>query len=305
VHAEAMPFAIMKNHLNGKFLQSASTLRRIIQKNVGAAGLADDLSDISLQALNHVSVVLVVLSDCKDSRGRAEPCLILNKRSTKVRQAGDLCYPGGGLSWRMDRLLGRLLNLPLSPLKRWSEWPRWSARNRARGRMLSILLAAGLREAWEEMRLNPLRLSFLGVLPKQHLVMFKRVIYPMVGWVPVQALKPNWEVDRIVKIPLRKLLDPTHYGRFRPMVTSTDGKGRTHQLRLEDFPCFIHEDELGRELLWGATYRITQNFLERVFDFQAPPTERLPLAHRHLDGAYLNGSRWNPQAAKRDDDADW
>jgi hypothetical protein len=294
----------MNSRLNERLLVDPRALRARIQEKVGAAGLHDGLADLSPRELKRDSVVLFVLSDCPAGQGSAEPCLILNKRSPRVRQGGDLCCPGGGLSWGTDRLLAPLLRLPGSPLRRWSQWSRWRGQNSRRGRALAVLLAAGLREAWEEMRLNPLGVSFLGVLPEQHLVMFDRVIYPLVGWAPAQRLKPNWEVARIVTIPLRKLLDPGHYGRFRPMVTPADDD-HARQLRIDDFPCFIHQDAHGREMLWGATYRITQSFLERVFDFSPPAMDNLPLAHRHLDGAYLNGSRWNARAARSKGPTDW
>jgi len=36
-------------------------------------------------------------------------CLILNKRSARVRQAGDLCCPGGRVNPRFDFYAARLL----------------------------------------------------------------------------------------------------------------------------------------------------------------------------------------------------
>lgn len=294
----------MDSGLQENLLTDPCVLRKRIQDAVGDAGLPDTLSDLNPQKLRHDSVVLFVLTDCRHSRRGSEPCLILNKRSAEVRQAGDLCCPGGGLSWKTDRLLASLLSLPGSPLKRWPQWPQWRKHNRQRAQALRVMLAAGLREAWEEMRLKPLGVSFLGMLPPQHLVMFDRVIYPLVVWAPVQRLKANWEVSRIVAIPLRQLLDANHYGRFRPMVTRTDDD-QVQPLRLDDFPCFIYQDECGREMLWGATYRITQSFLEKVFGFRPPPMEHLPLARRHLDETYLNGSRWTPRAADRKQRTDW
>lgn len=285
-----------------RLLKSPPELQGRIKAKAAGVGLHQSLDALSEQKAKSASVVLFVLSQCHGTHvhGSGEPCLILNKRSTQVRQAGDLCCPGGGVSWRKDRLFGRLLSLPGWPLWRWSARKHGNPLNR----MLPILLAAGLREAWEEMHLNPLRFRFLGVLPEQHLVMFDRVIYPIVGWVGPQRLKPNWEVARIVPIALRKLLDPGNYGRFRPMVTPANSAD-TQPLRYDAFPCFFHEDDEGREMLWGATYRITQNFLQLVFEFSSPDTDQLPVAQRYLDETYLSGSRWQPRAAKRKHDADW
>jgi 8-oxo-dGTP pyrophosphatase MutT (NUDIX family) len=276
-------------------------LPRRIRDSVGGLELQEEMINLPADELKKASVVLVTLSLCNGGYTRdGHACLILNKRSSQVRQSGDLCYPGGGLSWRKDRFLARLLDLPGSPLRRWQRKRRLPSKSGS----LRLLLAAGLREAWEEMRLNPLRFEFLGVLPKQHLVMFDRVIYPMVGWVAPHRLTPNWEVDRIVPIALQELLDPRRYHRFRPTVNSR-GPGSRQPLRYEDFPCFVHQDDGGREMLWGATYRITQHLLKLVFDFNPPHIESLPLAQRHLDETYLNGSRWHPRAADRRGQADW
>ncbi len=284
-------------------LNNPSYLKAWIRKQTTGDGLHNALDDLPEGDVRAASVVLFVLSQCAGVGGGGQPCLILNKRSAQVRQAGDLCCPGGGVSWRQDSLWGRLLSMPGLPLWRWAHKPETS-KTISPKRTLPTLLAAGLREAWEEMRLNPLRFSFLGVLPEQHLVMFKRVIYPIVGWVPAQPFKPNWEVERIVPVPLRQLLDPGSYGRFRPTVPSPTNGG-SQPLRYDDFPCFIHEDGQSREMLWGATYRITQHFLSLIFDFTAPDTAHLPIAHRQLDETYLNGSRWRGRNTKSDNQNDW
>jgi hypothetical protein len=287
-------------------LDNPSSLQAWIRNKTAEAGLHHCFNALPEADAKAASVVLFVLSHCGEATadGHGQPCLILNKRSAQVRQAGDLCCPGGGVTWPKDRFLGRLLRLPGCPLWRWPGDREGGAPENPPHRVLSILLAAGLREAWEEMHLNPLRFLFLGVLPEQHLVMFKRVIYPIVGWAAPQALKPNWEVERVVPIPLRNLLDPLHYGRFRPMVASA-ANGDSQPLRYDDFPCFIHEDAHGREMLWGATYRITQYFLKLIFDFETPPTDHLPVVHRQLDETYLNGSRWRPRTSKPNDESDW
>ena len=256
------------------------------------------LANLDADKLKRGSVVLFIISPCIDAGGQSEPCLILNKRSAQVRQAGDLCCPGGGLSWGLDRMLAHLLKLPRAPLHRWNSWSLWQKHYRESSRALAVLLAAGLREAWEEMRLNPFRFTFLGMLPKQQLVMFDRMIYPIVGWADHHALRPNWEVERIISIPIRKLLDPKQYGCFRPMVADHEN-GNAQQLRHDDFPCYIHEDDLGREMLWGATYRIAQAFLYKVFGFSPPEKGDLPLVHRYLDDSYLNGSRWRTNHRQR------
>lgn len=235
------------------------------------------------------SAVLFLLgSTCLPAGGaNAEPCLILNKRSAKVRQPGDLCCPGGSIAPRIDALLAGLLRLPGSPLARWEHWPRWRKAYPRQSRQLALLLATGLRESVEEMRLNPLGVKFLGPLPPENLVMFQRTIYPLVCWVSSQRrFFPNWEVERIVSIPIRDLLDPGRYIRYRlridvPAATTTAGGVR-------DFACFLHRRDGQAERLWGATFRLTMTFLDQVFGFRPPPLESLPTVEGSIDENYIN-----------------
>lgn len=231
------------------------------------------------------SAVLVPL---ESGQGGAvvRPSLILNKRSERVKQPGDLCFPGGRVAPVVDRWLARVLVLPGFPLRRWPCWASWRQTRRRAATRLALLLAASLRESFEEMRLNPLSVAFLGPLPGQHLVMFRRIIYPMVGWVPRQKrLKPNWEVDRVVRIPLESLLEPGNYACYR--VRFAGARDHSEQ----DFPSYVHRSETGIDILWGATYRIVTGFVERVFQFRPPPLQTRPLHHGTLQQRYLHGSR--------------
>jgi 8-oxo-dGTP pyrophosphatase MutT (NUDIX family) len=211
-----------------------------------------------------------------------EPCVLFNKRSIHVKQAGDLCFPGGGTSPSIDSYLSKILRLPLFPLARWPHWSRWRREKPEEARRLSLLLATSLRESFEEMRLNPLAIRFLGPLPSHDLASFQRVIYPMVGWIAHQkSFFPNWEVERIVPVPLGHLLDPEKYACYRLQMGLRGA---------EDFPCFRHFDQTGKEeLLWGATYRIVTVFLELIFGFRPPPMKTLPVVYGALDQNYLQG----------------
>ena len=237
------------------------------------------------------SAVLFLLGPqcCQSDRG-FQPCLILNKRSQKVRQPGDLCCPGGSLSAKLDPAIALALRLPGTPLARWSHWGKWRRRFPAKARNLSLLLAAGLREAFEEMRLNPLQVRFVGILPPQQLVMFQREIYPLVCWVPRQRrFKLNWEVDQMVYVPLRNLLDPQNYACLRlQMPAAGNSNGETVYKK---FPCFLHRSNGTSETLWGATFRITMAFLEKVFHFKPPEPASLPVVSSRLDDAYLTGKQ--------------
>jgi 8-oxo-dGTP pyrophosphatase MutT (NUDIX family) len=219
-----------------------------------------------------------------------EPCLILNKRSARVKQPGDLCFPGGRITPRLDFFIGRLLSLPLFPLGRWAYWSEWCDVRRPEARRLALLFAASIRESFEEMRLNPLWLKFLGPMASHNLVMFPRVIYPMVGWITRQKrFLPNWEVEKIVRISLRDLLTPEHYRCYRLDFGTLRANGQTWAT--QDLPCFLHRNEGEEEILWGATYFMVMVFLELVFGFNPPDIESRPVVFGALNKNYLTGSR--------------
>ena len=266
---------------------SDNTIIHLIRKKLNGDGLSTDWRVLDRRNKKGGSAVMFLLSRHRfDRQSDHEPCLILNKRSRQVHQPGDLCCPGGGVE-PLDRLLSRVLCWPISPLFRWPPWRRWRAKDPQLARGLSLMLGTGLREAWEEMRLNPLRVTFLGPLQVQPLIMFKRSIYPLACWVSaIDGLQPNWEVERIVKIPLRHLMQRHRYGRYR-LHFDTDGVAKQ---RREDFPCFIHQGRQGREVLWGATFRITMDFLKRVYSFQPPEMDTVPVVPGRLDRTYMNGS---------------
>jgi len=219
-----------------------------------------------------------------------EPCIVLNKRSLKVRQPGDLCFPGGRMAPHIDPYLARLFSLPFASLGLWRFWGNWKKHHSRQAKLMSILWATGLRECLEEMRLNPFGLRFLGPLPPQSLVMFRRTIYPMVGWIKRQKrFFPNWEVEKVIYVPLRDLLNPSYYGRYRLRMGNNPGQGRIESI--SDFPCFQLQAQNGKEILWGATYRITIDFLESVFDFRPPAIATRTVIEGALDETYLTGNR--------------
>ena len=227
------------------------------------------------------SVVLFLLGMGR-VRGRTVPCLILNKRSSRVAQPGDLCCPGGGIDPVRDRILARLLEFPGSPLRSLE-----AGETRTERRSLATPFATALREGFEEMQLNPFRVRLLGRLPRQHLVMFKRTIDPMVSWVSgQQRFHPNWEVERIVSVPLEALLSPAGYGVYRVRMDIPSGTGKRSVW--QDFPGFMHREHPGaREMLWGATHRMVMDFLGLVFDASPPEADTLPVFYGALGPEYL------------------
>lgn len=249
------------------------------------------------------SVMILLSMEAIQPGGPPEVCIILNKRSEEVRQPGDLCCPGGAVKRNLDPGLAKLLTLPGMPLARWPHWRIIRRDCPEEARFLSLLLATALRESWEEMRLNPFSIRFLGPLQSQCLVLFRRVVHPMVAWVRWQKrFQLSWEVDRIVRVPLRSLLDPSRYGCYRltvPHHLEWRFQGNQH-----DFPCFHQPTGKGVELLWGVTYRMVTLLVELVFGFKPPQLSCLPVTAGTVDNSYISGNRRGtacvPKTERRD-----
>ena len=275
---------------------NAGALReRVIGTLSERCSLETLFQDKESRGIRTSSVLLLLGENAAEDGGMPEACIILNKRSKNVRQPGDLCCPGGATE-KFDRFLARFLSFPGSILSRWPCWSELKRQEPENAEFLSLLYAAGLRESWEEMRLNPFGLTFLGPLPSQCLILFRRVIHPLVAWVShQQEFTLSWEVERIVRFPLRALLNPYNYAVYRmyvPPQLEWRFRGTT-----VDFPCFIYKSGGQAELLWGATFRIVTIFLETIFGFRVPDLEGLPMVPATVGDEYVKGA--TPEAARQ------
>ena len=272
-------------------LKNKARLIETVQRQTAQKVLPHQVYPEDWEELASASAVLFLLGFTTCGNGTSpEPCLILNKRSDKVRQPGDLCCPGGGIMPTLDPLLGKTLTLPGFPMSRWPLWKDFQQQKATQAHILRSLFSTSLRESFEEMRLVPLDVTFLGPLPLQELVLFKRTIFPLIGWVGHQRRYfPNWEVEKIVSIPIRKLLDPANYRQYQYGFTFPD----TNQVSWQtyDTPCYLHRNHQEREVLWGATCRITLNFLKIVFEFHPPDVTTLPIVRSDTHANYLGGKR--------------
>ncbi|HMT92789.1 CoA pyrophosphatase [uncultured Thiothrix sp.] len=114
------------------------------------------------------------------------------------------------------------------------------------------LYSTALREAQEEIGINPQDVSILGHLSAHHSISnFK--ITPVVAQVPwpYSLQLQHSEVDRAFTIPLTWLADP-----------------RNHELHLRELKGtnvpVVYFKEYDGELLWGATARMTLNLLHML-----------------------------------------
>ena len=270
-------------------LKDNNRLLQHIQRISGERILDDIEYPDRISGLSTASAVLFLLGLSPSENSTApETSLILNKRSARVRQPGDLCCPGGGVMPGIDGFLAKTMTLPGLPMGRWPYWSKLKTSRPHTAEALRFLFFTSVRESFEEMRLNPFAIRFLGPLPSQQLVMFRKTIYPMMGWVNGQKrFYPNWEVEKIVYIPLKKLLDSDNYVRYRLFVPTPDGnRGRC----LFDSPSYVHKNRGEEEILWGATCRITLKFLETFFEFTLPDAASLPIVEDVMEEAYANSA---------------
>jgi 8-oxo-dGTP pyrophosphatase MutT (NUDIX family) len=117
---------------------------------------------------------------------------------------------------------------------------------------------AALREAWEEVSLDPALVTVHGELDHLATVVSKSYIVPVVASVAMRpALQPHpSEVDRILWVGLDDLMQP---GTFREEWWHLGGDER---------PLYFFE--LDDETVWGATARIVHQLLRLAHGMDEP-----------------------------------
>ena len=217
--------------------------------------------------------------------------LQLIKRSSMVPQPGDISCPGGMLHPVADRMLRHLISSGLTPIMQGKARSLASARGVKTLEHISLFLTNALREAWEEIHVNPLNIRFLGALPSRELYVFSRIIFPVVGLVRRSwTFQPNREVERVIEIPLKALFDRDRYGTLTVEIESS--LPFRHEIEpVRNFPCFFYTPPGGREeILWGATMSIVMNFLEIVFGFILPEKNSNRVVRKSLRPDYATGN---------------
>jgi 8-oxo-dGTP pyrophosphatase MutT (NUDIX family) len=217
---------------------------------------------------------------------------LLSKRSQRVQQAGDLCAPGGGIHPFLDPLFEKILRFGLYPWVHGPGLEKAKLRGKETYRRILFLLGNSLREGWEELRLSPLNIEFLGPLPTYSLESRYWTIFPLVGRVR-RAWKPklNWEVEKIVSIPLQAFFQPENYAVYSLEVPK--GLIAPEIPNPWEFPCLAYNDHGEQEILWGATFSIIQTFFRIVLDFSFPSPDGGRLIHKPLPLNYFSGGQKN------------
>lgn len=111
---------------------------------------------------------------------------------------------------------------------------------------------AAVREANEEIGVEPGAIEILGRLTPLHIPVSRFVLHPVVGCAAMRPAfqRAEWEVARIIEAPLPLLYDPNTIKReFRSRVMN----GQTIQV---DVPFF----DIDGEKVWGATAMVLAEF---------------------------------------------
>jgi len=212
----------------------------------------------------------------------------LIKRSSHVSQPGDLSCPGGMIHPILDHMLRPFLLYGPFPIISGSARVYMSQREPTIRKIMTLFLANALREAWEEIRLSPCRVRFLGPIPTFSLTLFKRTIFPLVGFIEQPgSLHINREVEKIVQIPLASFYREELIGCH---VFSTTDPSDPRVMKSFQSPCLIHHNpDGGEEILWGATFHILTQFLWIVMDYRLPDWRKGRIVQRRMHSGYLNG----------------
>ncbi|MEW5735819.1 MAG: hypothetical protein AB1921_13250 [Thermodesulfobacteriota bacterium] len=211
----------------------------------------------------------------EEGRTKAPPgtegcCFVLNKRSETVPQPGDLCFPGGHPSFLADRVISRVILPYLLPQRKQEAYVLARRRDPVTFSAIAKFLSLSLRECWEEMRVSPAHLLFLGALPCYRMQTRNRIIYPMAALLlPEARPRTGREIARNVHLSFARAFDDSAYGTYTLALT---GKFRkVWGVDSVDMPCLLVKEEEGPdEVLWGATYNILTRFLYSVFGYKPP-----------------------------------
>ena len=150
--------------------------------------------------------------------------MLFFERSDKVADhRGEICFPGGSVEAHDD-----------GPVE------------------------AALREAYEELGLQPQAVHVVGLLDDVETIVSNFTITPVVGHIeddPVLVLDTT-EVARVVRVPMRRLLEP---GVQQEEVVDYQSK---QKLR--------YSFRFDGNLIWGATARILHSLMTLLDESQAP-----------------------------------
>jgi 8-oxo-dGTP pyrophosphatase MutT (NUDIX family) len=111
---------------------------------------------------------------------------------------------------------------------------------------------AALREAHEEIGVDPASVEILGRLTPLHIPVSGFILHPIVGFTTVRPVfqRAEWEVARIIEAPISLLSDPA----------SVKRETRTRLVKGETIPIEVPYFDIDGEKVWGATAMVLAEF---------------------------------------------
>ena len=188
----------------------------LLRKRLEPVERVDMLSDALEGQLPHARKAAVLLG-LFDQEG--EPTILFIRRSPTLRaHSGEIAFPGGGVD-----------QTDSSPIM------------------------AALREAQEEIGLDPARVEVLGVLQPVFTVVSNYLVIPVVAFLPRGLGTLQLQASEVTEIILAPLHDLTNPGIFHTEEWMRGGRKRT-----------VYFYDYGSYRIWGATARILNALLETL-----------------------------------------
>ncbi len=188
----------------------------LLRKRLEPVERVDMLSDALEGQLPYARKAAVLLG-LFDQEG--EPTILFIRRSSTLRaHSGEIAFPGGGVD-----------QTDSSPIM------------------------AALREAQEEIGLDPARVEVLGVLQPVFTVVSNYLVIPVVAFLPRGLGTLQLQASEVTEIILAPLHDLTNPGIFHTEEWMRVGRTRT-----------VYFYDYGSYRIWGVTARILNALLETL-----------------------------------------
>jgi len=197
-------------------IQTMADVAALLRKRLEPVERVDKLSDALEGQLPYARKAAVLLG-LFDQEG--EPTILFIRRSSTLRaHSGEIAFPGGGVD-----------QTDSSPIM------------------------AALREAQEEIGLDPARVEVLGVLQPVFTVVSNYLVIPVVAFLPRGLGTLQLQASEVTEIILAPLHDLTNPDIFHTEEWMRVGRTRT-----------VYFYDYGSYRIWGVTARILNELLETL-----------------------------------------
>jgi len=197
-------------------IQTMADVAALLRKRLEPVERVDMLSDALEGQLPYARKAAVLLG-LFDQEGK--PTILFIRRSSTLRaHSGEIAFPGGGVD-KTD----------------------------------SSPIMAALREAQEEIGLDPARVEVLGVLQPVFTVVSNYLVIPVVAFLPRGLGTLQLQASEVTEIILAPLHDLTNPDIFHTEEWMRVGRTRT-----------VYFYDYGSYRIWGVTARILNELLETL-----------------------------------------